>query len=52
MSRKRKSEPRKVNPDSIHQDLTIAKFINCMQFDGKKAVAEKIFYGSLFTKLT
>ena len=47
MSRKRRSISREILPDSKYQDIGITKFINCLMYDGKKAVAEGIFYGAL-----
>lgn len=47
MSRKRKIEPREVLPDPRFQDVVVTKFINCLMIGGKRAVAEKIFYGAL-----
>lgn len=49
MSRRRAAEKREILPDPQYADQTITKFINCMMVDGKKAVAEKIFYGALGT---
>ncbi len=49
MSRRRAAEKREILPDPQYGDLTITKFINCMMLDGKKAVAEKIFYSALDT---
>ncbi|MGY9055595.1 MAG: 30S ribosomal protein S7 [Alphaproteobacteria bacterium] len=49
MSRRRAAEKRSILPDPQYGDLTITKFINCMMLDGKKAVAEKIFYSALDT---
>ncbi|PKA14264.1 30S ribosomal protein S7 [Leptospira haakeii] len=48
MSRRRgKVEPRKIQPDSVYGDANIAKFINCLMLDGKKSVAEGLFYDAL-----
>ena len=47
MSRKRKAPVRLVLPDPVYQDVVVTKFINSLMKDGKKAVAEKIFYGAL-----
>jgi small subunit ribosomal protein S7 len=47
MSRKHKTEPRKVLPDPRYQDVVVTKFINSIMYDGNKAVAEKIFYDAL-----
>lgn len=46
MSRRRESPKRKILPDSMYNDRTLAKFINAVMLRGKKSVAEKIVYGS------
>lgn len=38
---------REILPDPIYKDLLASKFINSMMIDGKKAAAEKAFYGAL-----
>ena len=45
--RRRRPEKRVINPDPVFNDLIVAKFINNLMKDGKKSVAEKIFYDSL-----
>lgn len=45
--RKRKSLKRDVAPDPKHGDKMVSKFINCIMWDGKKSIAEQIFYGAL-----
>tara|TARA_B110000438_G_scaffold271180_1_gene288864 strand:+ start:140 stop:607 length:468 start_codon:yes stop_codon:yes gene_type:complete len=45
--RRRRPEKRKILPDPIYKDLVIAQFINYIMKNGKKSLAEKIFYGSL-----
>jgi small subunit ribosomal protein S7 len=47
MSRKHRAEVRDVLPDPRYNDLVVTKFVNALMLQGKKAVAEKIFYGSL-----
>jgi small subunit ribosomal protein S7 len=46
MSRKHKAPAREVLPDPRYQDMVVTKFVNCLMLQGKKAVAEKILYGS------
>ncbi len=36
-----------LKPDAKFNNLTVAKFINCMMWQGKKSIAEKIFYDAL-----
>lgn len=47
MSRKHRALPRVVLPDPVYQEIIVTKFINSLMKGGKKAVAEKIFYGAL-----
>ena len=34
-------------PDPVHGSLLASKFINCLMWDGKKAVALKVFYDAM-----
>ncbi len=47
MPRRRVVAQRVILPDPKYGDETIAKFINIVMVNGKKAVAEKIIYGAL-----
>jgi len=47
MSRKHRAKQRDVLPDPRFQDMVVTKFVNGLMMCGKKAVAEKIFYGAL-----
>ena len=47
MSRKRKAPKRIFYPDSKYGSLVLAKFINFLMYDGKKASAEKLTYTAL-----
>ena len=47
MSRKHRATPRKVLPDPRYQDIVVTKFVNALMYGGKKATAERIFYGAL-----
>jgi small subunit ribosomal protein S7 len=38
---------RDVNPDPVHSNELVTKFINCMMWDGKKSNAQRIFYTAL-----
>lgn len=46
MARRRSAEKRKIDADPRYGDFTVAKFMNCLMHDGKKAVAEKIVYAA------
>ena len=47
MPRRRSPEKRKILPDPKFDDLLVARFINNLLKQGKKSVAEGIFYGAL-----
>jgi small subunit ribosomal protein S7 len=47
MSRRHSAEKRNVLPDAKFGNKVVAKFINNVMEDGKKAVAEKIVYSAL-----
>jgi small subunit ribosomal protein S7 len=44
MSRRRKAEKRLVSPDYKFGSVLVTKFINNMMLDGKRRIAESIFY--------
>jgi small subunit ribosomal protein S7 len=46
MARRRRAEHREINPDAKYGDLIVAKFMNCLMYEGKKSVAEGIVYGA------
>ena len=46
MARRREAPKRKVLPDPKFNDRLVAKFINALMLNGKKAVAERICYGA------
>ncbi len=45
--RRRRPEKREILPDPLFKDLVVAKFINNLMCDGKKSLAETIFYTSI-----
>ncbi len=47
MPRKGPVTKRKIPVDPKYGDLTVAKFINSLIYDGKKSKAEKIFYDAM-----
>ena len=50
MARRRTAGRREVLPDPIYNSIGVTKFINGLMWEGKKTVAEEIFYGAM-TKL-
>ena len=47
MARRRVAERREILPDPIYNSTLVTKFINGMMWEGKKSVAEEIFYGAM-----
>ncbi len=47
MSRRSRAEKRVVEPDPRFESTTATKFINSLMLDGKKSIAESIFYDAL-----
>jgi len=47
MPRRRVAAKRDVLPDPIYNSVVVTKFINGVMWQGKKAVAEQIFYGAM-----
>ncbi len=47
MPRRREVQKREILPDPKFHDVLVTQFINAMMKDGKKSIAEKIFYDTL-----
>lgn len=47
MSRRNAAVKREISPDTRYNSVLLAKFINHLMRDGKKAIAEKVVYGAL-----
>lgn len=47
MARRKKSVKREIAPDPVFNDVTVTKFVNKIMIQGKKSLAEGIFYGAL-----
>ena len=47
MPRRREVKKRDIIPDPKYRDVLVQKFINRMMLDGKKSLAEKIFYQAM-----
>jgi small subunit ribosomal protein S7 len=47
MPRRRIAGKREVLPDPIYNSILVTKFINGIMWQGKKSVAEKLFYGAM-----
>lgn len=47
MSRRTRAERRELTPDPRYDSTTVTRFVNNLMVDGKKSIAERIFYGAL-----
>ncbi|MGC8723549.1 MAG: 30S ribosomal protein S7 [Acidobacteriota bacterium] len=47
MPRKAVVRKREIPPDSVYGSVLVSKFINKIMLEGKKSVAESIFYGAM-----
>jgi small subunit ribosomal protein S7 len=47
MPRRREVPKREILPDPLYGSVDLAKFVNVLMLDGKKAVAERMLYGAL-----
>ena len=47
MSRRRRAEPKEIAADPVYNSTLAEKFVNSMMWDGKKTVAQKIFYTAM-----
>ncbi len=47
MARRRSAQKREILPDPKYKDKLVTKFINNLMLDGKKSLAERIFYDSM-----
>jgi len=47
MPRRRRPEQKEILPDPVYNSTLAEKFVNSMMWDGKKAVAQRVFYGAM-----
>ena len=47
MSRRRRAEKRRIDPDPLYHSTLLAKFINKVMLGGKKAVSRRIVYNAI-----
>ena len=47
MASKRTASAMTLKPDTKYNSVLASKFMNCLMWDGKKATAERVFYGAL-----
>ncbi len=47
MSRRRGAQKREIAPDPRFKSLLVSQFVNCMTRQGKKRLAERVFYSAI-----
>ena len=47
MAKKFTASSTQLKPDAKYSSIVVAKFINCLMWDGKKSISEKVFYGAM-----
>jgi small subunit ribosomal protein S7 len=47
MPRRRRIEPREISPDAVYNSPLVERFVNSMMWDGKKGVAQNVFYAAM-----
>jgi small subunit ribosomal protein S7 len=47
MAKKFTASSSQLRPDGVYNSKLVGKFINCLMLDGKKSVANKVFYGAM-----
>ncbi len=47
MARRKRATKRLVLPDPKFKDRLVAKFVNCLMIQGKKSLAERVFYQAM-----
>jgi small subunit ribosomal protein S7 len=47
MARRRAAKKREILPDSRFGSVFVSRFVNCLMLDGKRSVAERIFYSAV-----
>ncbi len=47
MSRKNRAQVREITPDPVYRSRLVSRFINVIMNDGKKSLAENIFYDAI-----
>ncbi|MCK5226184.1 MAG: 30S ribosomal protein S7 [Planctomycetes bacterium] len=47
MAKKFTASSQQLKPDPVFNSKLVSKFVNCLMLDGKKSVAQKLFYGAM-----
>ena len=45
--KKRTASDKQLKPDPVYNSKLVSKFINCIMMDGKKSIAQRIFYDAM-----
>ena len=47
MAKKFTASSQQLKPDAVYNSRLVSKFINCLMLDGKKSVAQRVFYDAM-----
>jgi small subunit ribosomal protein S7 len=47
MAKKFTASEAQLKPDPVYNSKLVSKFVNCLMLDGKKSIAQKVFYDSM-----
>ena len=47
MAKKFTNSAKQLKPDATYQSKLVSKFVNCLMWDGKKSVANRVFYDAM-----
>ncbi len=47
MAKKFTASETQLKPDPVYNSKLVSKFVNCLMLDGKKSIAQKVFYDSM-----
>ncbi len=47
MAKKFTASESQLKPDPLYNSKLVSKFVNCLMLDGKKSIAQKVFYDSM-----
>ncbi len=47
MAKKFTASSQQLKPDAVYNSKLVAKFVNCLMWDGKKSIAYKVFYDAM-----
>ena len=47
MAKKFTASKSQLKPDAVYNSKLVSKFVNCLMLDGKKSIAQKVFYDAM-----